>query len=183
MLENLSRMLDRDIYINTKSPPEHYSNSKIPFEEIGEEIKPLNDNEYDIIVFVDNLGSSKSKCIDQFFIRGRQNTLDVHYLSQSYSDLPQTKMPNNSNKINLLNQTIKDMEKLYRNIGGYHMIYDELEQLCRKTWEEDYIYLCIERSKNRDHGRYCICIESEITYIECPPQNEGLLITIDFVFN
>ena len=43
MLKILSRMIDRDIYIITKSPPEQYTNSKIKIKEIGDEIKPLNE--------------------------------------------------------------------------------------------------------------------------------------------
>ena len=83
-----SRVSDRDIYIITKSPPEQYTNSKIKIEEINDEFKPLNEYENGIIVFDDILGSSNSKFIDQFFIRGRHNNLDIYYLSQSYFDLP-----------------------------------------------------------------------------------------------
>ena len=50
------------------------------------------------------------------------------------------------------------------------MSYDELKQLCRKSWEEDYIYLCIDISKNRNHGRYCICNENKNSYFECTPE-------------
>ena len=46
------------------------------------------------------------------------------------------------------------------------MSYDEFKELCRKTWEEDYYYLCIVRSKKRDQGGYCICNESKKTYLE-----------------
>ena len=70
MLKLLSRISDRDIYIITKSPPEQYSNSKIKIKEINDEIKPLNEYENGIIVFDDILGSSNSRFIDQFFIRG-----------------------------------------------------------------------------------------------------------------
>ena len=70
MLKILSHIPNRDIYIITKSPPEQYSNSKIKIKEISEEIKPLNENENGVIVFDDILGSSNSKYIDQFFIRG-----------------------------------------------------------------------------------------------------------------
>ena len=27
------------------------------------------------------------------------------------------------------------------------MSYDEFKEICRKSWEEDYNYLCIDRSK------------------------------------
>ena len=41
------------------------------------------------------------------------------------------------------------------------MSYDEFKDLCRKSWEEDYNYLYIDRSKKRDQGKYCICNESK----------------------
>ena len=70
MLKNFSRMIDRDIYIITKSPPEQYINSKIKITEIGDENKHLNEYEIGIIVFDDILGSSNTRFTDQFFIRG-----------------------------------------------------------------------------------------------------------------
>ena len=36
------------------------------------------------------------------------------------------------------------------------MSYDEFKQLYRKLWEEEHAYLYIDRSKDRDQGRYCI---------------------------
>ena len=41
MLKILSRRLDRDIYIITKSHPEQYTNSKFKIKEISDEIRPL----------------------------------------------------------------------------------------------------------------------------------------------
>ena len=172
MLKILSRIPDRDIYIITKSPPEQYTNSKIKIKEIGDEIKPLNEYENGILVFDDVLGSSNSRDIDQFFIRGRHNNLDIYYLSQSYFDLPKRTIRNNSNKIILFNQTLKDIEHIYRDVAGYDMNYDEFKELCRKSWEEDYNYLCIDRSKKRDQGRYCIYNESKNTYLEATPQTK-----------
>ena len=81
MLKILSRTPDRDFYITTKSPPKQYSNSKIKIKEIGDEFKPLSENEICVIVFDDFLGSSNSRYIDQFFIGVRLNNLDTNYLS------------------------------------------------------------------------------------------------------
>ena len=144
MLKILSRMSDRDIYIITKSPPEQYTNSKIKIKEISDEIKPLNEYENGIIVFDDILGSSNSRFIDQFFIRGRHKNLDIYYLSQSYFDLPKRTKRNNSKKIILFNQTLKDIEHIYRDVAGYDINYDEFKDLCGKSWEEDYNYLYID---------------------------------------
>ena len=110
MLKILSRKPDRDTYIITKSPPEQYSKSKIRIKEISEEIQPLNEYENAIMIFDDNLGSTKRRYIDQFFIRGRHNILDIYYLSESNFDLPKRTMRNKSNKIILFNQTLKDKE-------------------------------------------------------------------------
>ena len=172
MLKILSRIPNRDIYIITNSHPEQYSNSKIKVKEISDEIKPLNEYENGIIVFDDILGSSNSRFIDHFFIRGRHNNLNIYHLSQSYFDLPKRTINNNSNKNLLFNQTLKDIEHIYRDVAGYDMNYDEFKELCRKSWEEYYNYLCIDRSKKRDQGRYCICNESKKTYLAATPQTE-----------
>ena len=172
MLKILSRISDRDIYIITKSPPKQYTNSKIKIKELSDEIKPLNEYENGIIVFDDILASSNTRFIDQFFIRGRHNNLDIYYLSQSYFDLPKRTIRNNGNKIILFNQTLKDIEHIYLYIASYDMNYDEFKELCRKSWDEDYNYLFIDRSKKRDQGRYCICNESKNTYIEATPQTK-----------
>ena len=40
---------------------------------------------------------------------------------------------NNSNKIIPFIETLKDIENIFRDVGGYDMSYDEFEQLCRKA--------------------------------------------------
>ena len=50
--------------------------------------------------------------------------------------------------------------------------YEEFKELCGKSWDEDYNYLCIDRSKKSDQGKYCICNESKSTYIEATPQTK-----------
>ena len=154
ILKILTWIADRDIYIITKSPPEQYSNLKFGIKEIGEDRKPINLYENAIIVFDDTIGSSNSKYVDQFFLRGRQNILDIYYLSQPCFDSPKRTLRNNSNKIILFNQTLKDIENVYREVGRHDMCYDELKQLCRKSWEEYYNYLCIDRSTERDQGKF-----------------------------
>ena len=86
--------------------------------------------------------------------------------------MPKRTIRNNSNKIILFNQTLKDIEHIYRDVTGYDMNYDEFKHLCRKSWEEDYNHLYIDRSKKRDQGKFCICNESKKTYIESTPQTK-----------
>ena len=79
---------------------------------------------------------------------------------------------NNGNKIFLFNQTLKDTENIYKDVGGYDMSNDEVKHLRRKAWEEECRYLYTGRSKKRDQGRYCISNESKKTYIECTPETK-----------
>ena len=58
----------------------------------------------------------------------------MHSLSQSYFDLLKITIRNNSNGIILFNQTLKDIGKVYRVVGGYDLTYDEFKQLSRKSW-------------------------------------------------
>ena len=71
--------------------------------------------------------------------------------------MPKRIIRNNSNKIILFNQTLEDIEHIYRDVARYGMNYDEFKELCRNSREEDYNYLYIDRSKKRDQGKYCIC--------------------------
>ena len=77
MLKILPRMSNRVNIIITQSSLEHYSNSKIIIRELGDKIIPLSDYENAIPVFEHTLGSTKSRYIHQFFIRGRYNKLDI----------------------------------------------------------------------------------------------------------
>ena len=113
ILKILSRIPNRDFYILTKSLPEQYSDAKIKINEISDEIKPLSEHKNGIIVFDDILGSSNSRLVEQYFIRGRHNDLDIYYLLQSYFDLPKRTIRNNGNKIILFNQTLKYIEHIY----------------------------------------------------------------------
>ena len=164
LLKTLSRIPNQDVYIITKSPPEQYSIAKINIKEISHEIKPLSEYEIGIIVFDDILGSSKSRHVNQYFIRGRHNGIDISYLSQSYFDLPERIMRNNSNKIILFNQTLKDIEHIYRVVGGYDMSYDEFKKLC-KNHGKKIISLFVLIDLKRRNKDFCICNESKFIYI------------------
>ena len=62
------------------------------------------------------------------------------------------------------------------------MSYDEFKELCKKSWEEDYNYICFDRSKKRDLGRHCICSESKKNIYRSNTSDEGFLKTITFTF-
>ena len=160
----------RPINIITRSPHQ-YPNYKT-----STESKPINKYKGSVVVFDDMLGAKNNPQIDEFFTRGRHEDLDVYYISQSYYAVPRQSFRNNSDRLILFKQTLRDVQSMYYDIGAYDMNYDEFKQMCHKAWDEKYNYLCIDMTKNRANGKYRIFNESKTTYIVCIPETEPFQI-------
>ena len=156
----------KPIHIITRSPNQ-YPNYKT-----SNEIKPINKYKGSVIIFDDMLGAKNSSQIDEFFTRGRHEGLDVYYISQSYFALPRQTIRNNSDRLILFKQTLRDVQSMYYDIGAYDMKYNEFKEMCHKAWSERYNYLCIDMTKNKNDGKYRIFNESKTTYIDCIPETE-----------
>ena len=87
------------------------------------------------------LGAKKSSQIDEFFTRGRYEDLDVYYISQSYFASPRQSIGNNSERLILFKQTLRDVQSMCQDIGAFDMIYDEFKEMCRVAWGEKFNYL------------------------------------------
>ena len=118
------------------------------------------------------LGAKISSQIDEFFTRGRHEDLDVYYISQSYFALPRQNIRNNSDRLILFEQTLRDVQSMYHDNGAFDMIYDEFKEMCQVAWSEKFNYLFIDMTKNKSEGRYRNFNESKTTYIDCIPETE-----------
>ena len=163
---------EQKICIITRSP-EQYNKIEIEDVSVDEDLgdKSIQDFQNCCVVFDDMLDSNQ-KLIDPFFTRGRHNDLDVYYLSQSYFDLPKRTIRNNSNIIILFQQTLKDVEHIYRDIAGFDMSNDEFKSLCREAWRDNYNYLLINRLEDKNGSKYMICNESNLQYQIFNPQTD-----------
>ena len=94
------------------------------------------------------LGAKNSSQLDEFFTRGRHEDLDVYYISQSYFALPRQSIRNNSDRLILFKQTLRDVQSMYHDIGAFDKINDEFKETCRVAWDEKFSYLCIDITKN-----------------------------------
>ena len=98
-MKKRKHIFTREILIFTRSP-EQYN------EEFNtEEIRDISEYEGSVVVF--DILEHNQKQIDPFIKGGRHKDLDVYYLSL-YFDLPKRTTRNNSNKIILFRQTLKD---------------------------------------------------------------------------
>ena len=169
MLKILEKIGDkRPIHIISRSP----NQKKYPNYKTSNEIKPINKYKGSVVIFDDMLGAKNSSQIDEFFTRGRHEDLDVYYISQSYFGLPRQSIRNNSDRLIIFKQTLRDVQSMYYDIGAYDMNYDEFKEMCHKAWNEKYNYLCIDITKNKNEGKYRIFSENKTTYIDCIPESE-----------
>ena len=116
MLKVLEKLGDqRPIHIITRSANQ-YPNYKT-----NNENKPTNKYKGSLFIFDDMLGAKNSSQIDEFFTRGRHEDLDVYYISQRYFALPRQSIKNNSDRLILFKQTLRDVQSMYYDIGAYDM--------------------------------------------------------------
>ena len=139
MLEILEKICNkRPIHIITRSPNQY------SYYKTSTEIKPIKKYKGSVVVFDDMLGAKNSSQKDEFFTRGRHEDLDVYYISQSYFALPRQSIRNNSDRLILFKQTLRDVQSMYQGNGAFDMVYDEFKEICRVAWDEKFNYHCID---------------------------------------
>ena len=159
------------IFVTTKSLNQ-YPNIKA---QISDEIEPSEIYENSSVVFHDMLLSKQENNIDLFFTRGRQNNINLYYISQSYFHRPGNPIRNNSSMISLYKQTLRDIILLFHDIAGLDMNLEEWNQFCRKAWENDYDYLQVHRFAKIGGGRFTSRFCNKNNYIECTPETKPFL--------
>ena len=147
----------RPIHIITRSPNQ-YPNYKT-----SNEIRPIKNYKGSVVIFDDMLGARNSSQIDEFFTRGRHKDVDVYYISRSYFALPRQSVRNNSDRLKLFKQTLRNVQSMYYDIDASDMKYDEFKEMCHKAWDEKFNYLCIDMTKNKNEGIYRFFNESKTT--------------------
>ena len=155
----------RPILIITRSPNQ-YPNYKT-----STEIKPINKYKGSIGIFDDMLDARNCFQRDEFLTRGRHEDLYVYYISQSYFALTRQSIRNNSDRLILFKQTLRDVQSMYYDIGAYDMKYDDFKEMCHKAWSERFNYLCTDMAIMKVDGKYRVFNESKTTYLECIPKS------------
>ena len=82
-----------------------------------------------VVIFNDVLRARNSSQIDEFSTRGRHEALDVYYTSQNLFGLPRQSIRDNSDRIKLFRQILRDVGSMYKDNGGYDMESDEFKKM------------------------------------------------------
>ena len=164
MLERIGNQ--RPTHIITRSPNQYLSYKT------SNEIEPMKKYKGSIVIFKDILGARNSSQTGQFFTRGRHENSDVYYISQSCFDLPRRSTRSNSDRLILFKQTLRDLQRMYFDIGAYEMKNDEFKKMCRRDCSERFNYVYIEMTEKKKEIKYRIFNESRHTYFECMCKSE-----------
>ena len=70
------------------------------------------------------LGARNSSRIDEFHTRGRHEGLCMFYVSQSYFGSPRRSIRKKTDRIVLFEQTLREVQSLYSDIGAYDMKHE-----------------------------------------------------------
>ena len=160
----------RPIHVITRSANQYATNKT------SVDIKPIDRYKGSVVLFDDVLGARNSSQIDDFFTGGRHENLDVYYISQRYFGLLRQSIRNEKDITKLFKRTLRDVECLYKDVGGYDMEYGEFRKTCRTAWSETFNYLCIDMTKNKKECKYRIFNENKNTYIECNRAIEAIYL-------
>ena len=71
-----------------------------------------------------------------------------------------------SNMNILFKHPLEDVENFCRDTARFDISLDESRHLCQKACEENFKYLYLDGSKYEVEADFCICNESENTFIE-----------------
>ena len=72
------------------------------------------------------LGARNGSQIEEFFTSRRHENLDVFYISQIFFGFSRQRIRNNSDRILLYKQTMRDVEIIYKDIGVYDMMNSKI---------------------------------------------------------
>src|SRR3977135_1644989 len=123
------------------------------FETISELPQPQDiDKTKKNLFIIDDSMMLKQGPIENFFVYGRHNNINIIYLAQSYFQLPKKSIRDNANYIILFPQNATDIQSLHRYVTStdFEKI-DDFKNFCKESWKEPYSFITIEKdNKDRD---------------------------------
>ena len=95
------------------------------------DVKPIDTYIGSVVILNDMLEARISSEVDEFFKQGRHENKDAFYVSQSFLVYRDKTYKITAIEYYSLNKHLKDVENMYKDIGGYHMKCDEFKEMCR----------------------------------------------------
>ena len=128
-----------------------------------EDLKFPQEYENNSIIILDDLNEKEinNEKIQAMFKRGRHNNLSIFIISQDYYELPKRTIRANGNIYHIFKaNNFRDVINLYQDKASMDMTLNEFKILTSTCWNEKYIPLTIDMTKDRYQGRYRIGLNS-----------------------
>ena len=131
--------------------------------DIFEELKFPQEYENNSIIIRDDLNEKEinNDKIQAIFKRGRHNNLSIFIISQDYYELPKRTIRANGNIYLIFKpNNFRDVQMLYQDKDSMDMTLNEFKNLTSTCWNEKYIPLTIDMTKDRYQGCYRLGLNS-----------------------
>lgn len=106
------------------------------------------------IFIFDDIASSKQDKIQNYFSRGRHNSIDSFYLSQTYAKIPKHLIRDNINMCVLFKQDDLNLRHVYDEHVTTDMSFQTFKDICSKCWDNKYGFIVIIKDNEIKDGRY-----------------------------
>lgn len=112
-----------------------------------------DEKQHNLVIF-DDCALEKQNNIYKHFTRGRQNNLDIFYLSQNFFLLDRRTIRSNSNIFFIFEQNSKNLLHIYSDLASQDMSFIAFTAFCKQVWEQPYTFVTIDPGRPVDLGRY-----------------------------
>src|SRR5438093_6938244 len=109
----------------------------------------LDSKKKNLMIFDDVL-LEKQNIIESYYTKGRHNSCQSFYISQSFFGIPKGTVRDNSNLLILFKLNDNDVAHIHRQIASGDMDLSTFRNLCKNVWTEKYKFLVIDKDQEQD---------------------------------
>ena len=109
----------------------------------------LDSKKKNLMIFDDVL-LERQNIIESYYTKGRHNSCQSFYISQSFFGIPKGTVRDNSNLLILFKLNDNDVIHIHRQIASSDMNLSTFRRLCNNVWTEKYKFLVIDKDQEQD---------------------------------
>jgi hypothetical protein len=109
----------------------------------------LDPKKKNLMIFDDVL-LEKQGIIESYYTKGRHNSCQSFYISQSFFGIPKGTVRDNSNLLILFKLNDRDVASIHGQVAASDMSLDTFRRLCKAIWTKKYKFLVINKEYDDD---------------------------------
>ena len=128
-----------------------------------EELKFAQEYDDGGVIILDDLNEKEMNDprVQATFKRSRHDNLSIFIISQDYYELPKRTIRANGNIYHIFKpNNFLDVRKIYQDKASIDMTLDDFKNLTSICWNQNYLQLTIDTTKDKYTGRYRLGLNS-----------------------